>query len=174
MPRRWGGGRGGGRVEEKNPDEIAIDDDDEVEKADANTENPDEIRINEEEPSEDPPPVLRNSTILEPPAETEDVPSVPPLESSLKDSASPLAPTPPVSGVKETRFMALDKCLPRRDFLEVSLYSELLPINLTILLPGDRGSTSLLLHESIASCVYLRQTLVSHMSCIPSLPFFGV
>jgi len=76
----------------QNPDEIAIEDDDDKLENDKGqppvenvSRNPDEIALDDEE---------------------ENVISPPPL------------PPPPI----ETKFLALDKCLPRRAFLEVSTH----------------------------------------------------
>lgn len=83
------------KVEAKNPDEILIDDLDDAD------ENAPAIAA-EAEASVEPPSVNPDEIKLD--DEEEDV----------------VAPPPPPSRPKETKFLALDKCLPKRKFLEVS------------------------------------------------------
>ncbi|KAF9529908.1 lariat debranching enzyme, C-terminal domain-containing protein [Crepidotus variabilis] len=82
----------------KNPDEIEIDDEDfDVPLAGTKpAANPDEIKIDDEE--EDPVP----TPLVPEPASEAEVPT-----------------PPPHPGFVKTKFLALDKCLPKRQFLEV-------------------------------------------------------
>ncbi|KAF9045383.1 lariat debranching enzyme, C-terminal domain-containing protein [Panaeolus papilionaceus] len=87
----------------ENPDEIKIDDDEfddveDVKQAAAPAKNPDEITIDDDE--------------------FDDVQAV---DSALNKAEEANSPQKPAEFIprKETKFLALDKCLPRRQFLEV-------------------------------------------------------
>ncbi|KAH9923782.1 DBR1-domain-containing protein [Epithele typhae] len=83
-------------AEKTNPDEINVDDDD------------DDVEAQAVPAPRDPPPP------------TEDTTRVNPDEITLEDEEEEVeAPPPPPPAPTVTQFLALDKCLPRRQFLEV-------------------------------------------------------
>ncbi|EJD51938.1 DBR1-domain-containing protein [Auricularia subglabra TFB-10046 SS5] len=87
-----------------NPDEIVLDDLDDTSALPAA--NPDEISIDDTEaPSTDPVPVSSNPDEI--------------VMDSAAGNEAPPAQTPPPSSPRVTQFLALDKCLPKRAFLEV-------------------------------------------------------
>lgn len=92
-----------GQARGDNPNEIIIDDD-----LDMSGETP-------SAPAVDPAPVA--STSRGPPSESEAHPSLNPDEIVLEDEIEDVAPPPRMPEV--TRFLALDKCLPQRQYLEV-------------------------------------------------------
>ena len=80
-------------------------------------ENPDEIRIDDLETDENVPTILPQTEA----GGNATVPPANPDEIKLDDEEDEVvAPPPPPPKPKETRFLALDKCLPKRRFLEVS------------------------------------------------------
>ncbi|KAF8521404.1 lariat debranching enzyme, C-terminal domain-containing protein [Hysterangium stoloniferum] len=91
----------------ENPDEILIDDDFDDAHAGPVIENPDEIKIDEEE---------------------EDV--------DAENAKRPVAAKIQTAEREETRFLALDKCLPRRDFLEIVD----IPVSDEFATPSEGGS----------------------------------
>lgn len=92
-----------------NPDEIDIGDEDE-EDADASGPNADAgTQSTETAPAPAPPPRQNPEEIT--------------LDDEEDDVEAPPPPPPPPAPVSETRFLALDKCLPKRQFLEVRVVS---------------------------------------------------
>ncbi|KIJ29234.1 hypothetical protein M422DRAFT_235362 [Sphaerobolus stellatus SS14] len=93
----------------KNPDEIVIDEDDDFDVSEPkhkasstippSVENPDEIKIEDEDEDMD---VIKT-----------------PSKESISTSSSPQNQPEGATEVRETHFLALDKCLPKREFLEV-------------------------------------------------------
>ncbi|KAJ7600763.1 DBR1-domain-containing protein [Mycena floridula] len=115
-------------AEPVNPEEIAIVDEDEV-----SATNPDEISLALSDEEIAAPPISRNN----------------PDEITLDDEEANVvvAPVPKVAPSRkrkqnetsgsETRFLALDKCLPRRQFLEVIDYPSPLPSSAPLALSFD-------------------------------------
>lgn len=92
--------------EVKNPDEIAIDDDD-LEDPPAGRAEPQ----TQDAPVVVPVPTKQNPEEITLDDEEDDVEVLP--------SVAPVRPPPKTSQGQVTRFLALDKCLPKRQFLEV-------------------------------------------------------
>jgi lariat debranching enzyme len=88
----------------------------------SHNQNPDEIVIEDDEFAGE---VIQEASVL--PAEgvsgaaTQTDISRNPDEIALDDEEDVIDPLPPPPPRKETKFLALDKCLPRRSFLEVSM-----------------------------------------------------
>ncbi|KAI0737478.1 lariat debranching enzyme, C-terminal domain-containing protein [Daedaleopsis nitida] len=108
-----GAGPGGAGAEKTNPDEIDIDDDDG---------DGDDVRVHVATASADPetlPTRNEGESVPPPPLLPARNPEEITLDEEEDEVEAPPPPPPPPPPVSETRFLALDKCLPKRQFLEV-------------------------------------------------------
>lgn len=123
-----------GKAPETNPDEIILDDEmDAVEvppPLPRSAANPDEIILDDE-----------MDTVVVPPPPQSSTTFLALGEMSSEDLKEGVAgPSAPGAGSATTQFLALDKCLPRRQFLEVMIYS--CNNSPTLTLSMHRSSTS--------------------------------
>ena len=144
-----------------NPDEIAIDDDDDIENG--------ESAQTEALPADDD--LATQSSA--PPRNSDEII----LSDEEEEVAVPPPPPPPPS---ETKFLALDKCLPKRQFLEVSIQSSPLRTVRSSLLNVDcrRPSPKVISYFSAklgpgssSAEADIRPRMVGYHSCLSSIFF---
>jgi lariat debranching enzyme len=155
-----GGARSTPAPAPKNADEIVMDGSDtetpiSVPKGASPPRNVDEIVMDEEEPT------VNSTNDIQVPL-SKDITSDLESQSQSGEGSSSQKQLP-----NTTKFLALDKCLPRRKFLEVCIRSVISPS--LIILSVDRGDT--LPSNPFPSPPNIRQSMARHLSCNAPITF---